>query len=158
MKDGNFFDRVSKDYHRFAGTPVEDIWYFVLKMGKYDPLYREDTEPSYQKYQLPSVYLFEEADNKETDVGDTGLTEREYDATMNLNRKTWIAKVVGASEPGPTQPKQGDIVCFNPTTRARWFTILSVKEHGVVKSTSMFTEWNLQLKERGSFSAQEDIS
>jgi hypothetical protein len=156
MKDAEFFHRVNQDYHRFAGVNPEDIWYFVLKMGEYDPLYREDVQPTYQKYQLPSVYLFEESDNKEVDVGDTGLVEREYDATMNLNRKSWLEKVVNASEPGPHKPKLGDIVCFHPMTQPRWFTVLSVKEHGVVKSSVTFTEWNLQLKERGSFSAKEE--
>lgn len=151
MKDASFFDRVNRDYYRFAGAPKTSLKYFILTVGDFDPLYLEDRNPAYTPYMIASSFTFEEADNKDLDVGDQGLVESEYDAELALSKTIWQETVNGG------KPKQGDIVCLNPDTSPRWFIVMKVLEHGNVRTTGIFTEWKLTLKERGSFSALENI-
>jgi len=158
--DAAFFASISKDYHRFAGNPASDIAYYVLLPGKYNPLYRESTKPSYRGgYRFETALLFEESDNKDSDVDDAGMVETEYDATTSISCSLWEEKVVGASEPGPIKPKEGDVICYHPeTNQARWFIVLKVKESGVVYGGPTFTEWAIDLKERSSLSGEIDVS
>jgi len=155
MKDAKFFERVNKDYYRTVGAveKVESsLEYYILEVGNFDPLYQEDSDPVYDKKLLLTSFTFEESDNRETDVGDTGMVDDEFDANLTISKAIWKDTIEGS-----WIPKRGDIVCMNPQTYPRWFYVLNVKEHGNYRTSGISIEWTLALKERASFSAAREL-